>query len=161
MPDMMTMLAAHLEKTAASLGMRDCLIMFSMVMLGILFFFSRVGGWHELAKHYPAPKRYGGAWISNEVHFGNTSGDSIQVGADSQGLYLSIWIGLRPFHPPLFVPWSDVTAVGYQSVPWNKKNTGVRITFALGPVIALEIDTGSAKEIEGWSEGQWRMPQLD
>jgi hypothetical protein len=34
---------------------------------------------------------------------------SANVGADSKGLYLSLFFLFRFGHPPLFVPWRDIT----------------------------------------------------
>lgn len=163
----MTEIAGHLEKIATTIGMRNCLIIVGMMLLGILYLGSRLSGWHQVAKCYPVFGSYQGKWIGRdlevmEVRFNNIdSENAIHVGADRQGLYLSMGIMFRPFHPPIFVPWNDITGVGIKEVPWIKKMNLVKFIFELNPDIPVYVGIDTAREIEKLSEGRWEMPKLD
>lgn len=139
---------------------------FTLLILGALFFFSRAEGWHELHKYYPVRDPYQGRWLGKDlddmhVQFNHSETvNAINVGADSQGMYLSVSMVFRPFHPPLFIPWSDVAGVGVKEVPWLKKDNLVKFTFAMNPNIPVYLDPSFAEEIENLSQGQWRMPAL-
>ncbi len=164
---------AHIKTMVTNLGMREGLILFSLFFAGMLYVGSRVSGWHDLAKHYPVRNRYEGKWISQPDFFGRDSGgldiyfnngaseDAIKLGADSEGLYLSMSIGFRFFHPPLFVPWSDVRSVWLQGVPWLKTKNLLRITFAQSPNVPLDVDRHVAGEIQKRSGGLWTMPEVE
>jgi hypothetical protein len=41
----------------------------------------------------------------------------LDVGANSTGLYLAVQSGLKIWHPPLFIPWSDI-AVSAERIEW-------------------------------------------
>ena len=160
-------IAGRVEKILMAFGMRNTLVVFCILLLVVLYFLSRVTGWHELAKYYPARNPYQGKWIGHdldevEVRFSSSTGvNSIRLGADAQGLYISMWIGYRPFHPPLFIPWSDVTAVRIKEVPWIRKPNLVKYIFAMDPDVPVYVGKDIAEEIENHSEGQWKMPELN
>lgn len=159
----MDQFAAHCEKVLANIGLRDCLIFCTLCILALLFFFSRSNGWHHLAKYYPTRNPYQGKWIGSdldemEVQFNHSKAvNAIRLGADSQGLYLSAWIGFRPFHPPLFIPWSDVTGVRIKEVPWLKEPNLVKFSFAMKPDIPVYVGTDIAAEVEKNSQDQWKI----
>lgn len=163
----MTEIAGHLQKIAEALGMRNCLIIIGMMVVGILYLGSRLSGWHQVARCYPAFNSYQGEWIGRDleamaVRFNNAdSENAIHLGADRQGLYFSMGIMFRPFHPPIFVPWNDVTGMGIKEVPWLKKMNLIKFTFELIPDIPVYVDTDTAREIEKLSQGRWEMPRLD
>jgi hypothetical protein len=81
------------------------------VLLLMTWFFSRLSGWHELAKTFRSPRRTAGRsyWFRN-VGFGSgyftVRHGGILVRLDSEGIYLSA-VPL-PFHPRLFIPWRAV-----------------------------------------------------
>lgn len=76
------------------------------------FIFAAVSGWRQLAQNYPA----GGAVPSPLKYFvwGQVGRiyyrKCLNVGGDERGLYLVPFFVFRPFHPPLFIPWSEIQA---------------------------------------------------
>jgi hypothetical protein len=78
--------------------------------IGVSFFTAR-GNWAALAGAY----RYRGTFPSSRWHRqdGNVGSEGFEngltVGADSEGLYLAIVFLFRAGHPPLFIPWTDVS----------------------------------------------------
>lgn len=163
--------AAEIEKQLAHLGMREWLVVFAAAIALLLYLVSRGYGWHDLARHYRSRNPYRGEWITQpaedgeptgelEVYFNNSvSQNAIKVGADSQGLHLATSAVFRLFHPPLFIPWNEVTAVGVREVPWIRENL-VRFTFALAPEVPVDVDSEVARVIEKRSGGRWNMPVL-
>lgn len=163
---------AQLERLAANLGLRGWLTVVALLILGVLFVGARISGWHKLAEHYASADRYEGRWISQLDDSGKEGGlevslrysvseNAIKLGADARGLYLQMSLPFRPFHPPLFIPWRDIESVGVQELPWVKKKTLVRITFAQAPSIPLDVDWYVAGEIQQRANGQWKIPAKD
>ncbi|MCP3161518.1 hypothetical protein [Myxococcus qinghaiensis] len=72
--------------------------------------FSRVSGWHLLARQFradgPAPS-YMRNFTSGKIGWVEYRG-CIAVGGDEQGLYLAPSLVFRLFHPPLRIPWSEL-----------------------------------------------------
>lgn len=169
----MTEIAAHLEQLLMSLGVRNVFIILAILYVGLFYAISRLCGWHDLAKQYAGQQRYQGEWLSHPegddpklgglvVYFKNiTSENAIKMGADREGLYLETSLGFRLFHPPLFIPWNDVSSTALREVPWLKKKNLVRFTFAMHPDIPVSVDTYVAREIEKRSQGRWTLPELD
>lgn len=159
-----------LRELLTGFGAREWLVLFALLFFGLLFLVSRGFGWHKLARHYASRNRYRGTWISQPHEDGKGLGglmltfnhceseDAVRLGADGKGLYLQAWIGFRPFHPPLFFPWSDVRCAGVAELPWTDRVTLYRFTFAKSPTIPLDVDGHVAREIELRSQGRWTMP---
>jgi len=87
-------------------------IFFLVFWLLLNFIVSRLTGWARIASHY---RNAGGitckVWrfqtIATRWGMGYKGGTN--VGADSRGLYISFGFLFRFGHPPLFVPWGDIT----------------------------------------------------
>jgi hypothetical protein len=86
---------------------------------------SRVGGWHRLARAFPARGRPQGTRFSVQsgkvgmVNYNNCL--TIYVSPD--GLYLSVWPVFRIGHPPLFVPWDDISNPRTRRFLWVRTTT--------------------------------------
>lgn len=125
---------------------------FAALWCGIIFLISRMGGWSSLAQRYQHVgsfdgyrKRFvtgavtGGPFLGFPCNYGNC----LTLGADSHGLYLAVFPLFRPGHPPLFVPWPDVTvkpAKGWFS-------TYADFSFAQVPRLRLRIAFPVAREL--------------
>jgi hypothetical protein len=99
--------------------MSDFLYWWPIVLVPIGWFsvcwiISRVGGWAWLAKAYPAQNSTlmeGESWRfqSIQMRWASNYGNCVTVRANSMGLGLSVLWLLRFGHPPLLIPWSDIT----------------------------------------------------
>ena len=69
-------------------------------------------GWQSLAKVYGSDKPCEGTkWYMQSAKVGKAAYNGcLTVGANYNGLYLSIFPIFRPGHPPIFIPWSDISA---------------------------------------------------
>lgn len=92
------------------------------IILGILFLvaawammfalISRAGGWASLADQYRCPDTFTGTTWSfqkGQMRWMVGYNNCLTVGADPRGLYLSILFPFRIAHPPLFIPWRDIS----------------------------------------------------
>ncbi len=73
---------------------------------------SWLGGWFLLARRYRANRSCTGEpfrWQSVEMRWGTGYRGCVNLGADSSGLFLSIVPLFRAGHPPLAIPWSDIS----------------------------------------------------
>lgn len=76
------------------------------------FILSRIG-WHKFAIHYKSNIKFNGKNIGpcsgfvNDIKFNN----ALNIIYNREGIYLSVFIPFRLFHPPLFIPWSEVTLI--------------------------------------------------
>ena len=77
----------------------------------ILFILSLVGGWRSLASRYRMDRPFQGTLWS--FQYGSLGGvqykNALTVGSGSEGLYLAVFFLVRPFHPPLLIPWPEVS----------------------------------------------------
>jgi hypothetical protein len=85
-------------------------VAFPVLWFSVLGAISAFSGWSMLARRYrttgPAPfdaRRFLSGSLGS-VRFNN----ALTVGHSPNGLYLSVLLPFRPFHPPLLVPWASV-----------------------------------------------------
>lgn len=82
--------------------------------ISVCWIISRIGGWALLAKAYPA--QYA-ASLDGETHrfqsiqmrWATNYGNCVTVRTNSLGIGLSVLWLLRIGHPPMLIPWSDIT----------------------------------------------------
>lgn len=92
---------------------------FWLLITGVV---SMIGGWHRLAREFPAIHRPDGLnFRRRSLHirpFTNYN-HCINVTLSSVGIYLvPMWI-FRCFHPPLLIPWDKVGAMQSRRVVWR------------------------------------------
>ena len=74
---------------------------------------SLVGGWSTLAQYYQAQQPFFGTLIrfqAAQFRAGTNYNGCLNFGAGSEGLYLVPMAIFRAFHPPLLIPWNDISA---------------------------------------------------
>jgi len=85
---------------------------FVVFWCGISLLISFMSGWRELSRIYPATvspegKRF---WFqSASMRRGTNYGNCLIVWVNPNGIYLSVLFLFRIGHPPLFIPWPDVS----------------------------------------------------
>jgi hypothetical protein len=80
------------------------------IALSILI--AQLSGWARLARHYRADAPLDGDrfhFQSAGMRFGTNYNGCLTIGVDRKGLYLAVWFLFRIGHPPLLVPWRDIT----------------------------------------------------
>jgi hypothetical protein len=87
--------------------------LFVATWFGSLHLIARVGGWRDLARVYRVemPMELARQWRNKYGKMRNATGYNgcLNIGANSMGMQLSLWSLFRPAHPPLFIPWGDLT----------------------------------------------------
>jgi hypothetical protein len=113
-------------------------LLFVCFWFAVLFLISLAGGWLELGRHYRYQGRMTGA--RKHMQFGSLRwgvgyNGCLSVGANYEGLYLAVWLLFRPWHPPLLIPWNDITFN-------RRKILGVpvlELSFAQAPRVPLRL----------------------
>ncbi len=127
----------------------------------ILFVLSNLGGWHSLAQAYPAYDPFSGetrTFQSFQLNRGlpiNYSGVGI-FGADFLGVHMSVFILFRFGHPPLRIPYSDLSGTEVKSILFNQ----VVLQTALHPGIKINVSKKLATWLEERSGGSWQFTHL-
>lgn len=88
------------------------LFAFPVVWLLSMWLTAQLSGWARLAELYRLSGEFDGRiweWQTGYMRFYCHYGNVLIAGADSQGLYLSLFKLFRVGHPPLFIPWRDIT----------------------------------------------------
>jgi hypothetical protein len=86
------------------------IFIFCWIVISVLI--SKLSGWARLARHYGADAPFDGLrfhFQSAGLRFGTNYSGCLTVGVNRRGLYLAVWLLFRIGHPPLFIPWRDVT----------------------------------------------------
>ena len=87
------------------------LITFVPLWLGAVFLTSLLSGWRSLASYYLThrdPPANLWTFQSGSLRLAGYN-HTLTVGANREGLYLAMLFLFRIGHPPLFIPWSDIT----------------------------------------------------
>jgi len=127
-------------------------IFFVILWILLNFIISRLTGWARMAAHYHKAGGFTGkVWRFQTITTRRGMGyrGSTNVGADSRGLHLSLFFLFRFGHPPLFVPWRDITITEKQifrskALELRFRKTGdlpVRIFAELGARLAEAAGT--------------------
>jgi len=112
-------------------------IFFVLLWMVISALISYIGGWRTLSRSFRAAEPFAGAkryFQSGQMRWITNYNNCLTVGADSAGLYLAILFLFRFMHPPLFIPWREVSVRTRRS--WF---LGERVTFTLGRETAIPL----------------------
>ena len=103
--------------------------------LTILALLSYVSGWRKLAAGYTCKEPFiGTTWRfqSAEMRWLGIR-NCLILGADARGLYMSMMLLFRFWHPPLLIPW---TAINSRT---KKKLFSEGVEFTLGPAPGVPL----------------------
>ena len=112
----------------------------------ILLVLSKLGGWSALARRYRHDEPYYGiVWTYQYGSLGAIHYKGVlTVGSGREGLYLAVSFLFRLFHPPLLIPWPEVSVGG-------REQTSLKdlVEFRLGPdpLASLRVPTALAQGI--------------
>jgi hypothetical protein len=113
-------------------------------------------GWHRLAKAYRTRNQFHGEkWSGQSGTFGLFSHyyGLLVVGANHKGLYLAVSLLLRPFHPPLFIPWSHISAKRSRGLFFERCELRFReagsLTLSISRTLASGIAEAAGRNLTG------------
>jgi hypothetical protein len=122
------------------------------VVLGLSI--SHLSGWASLAQRYRCEEGFSGdrsRFRSAAMRYGSHYGNCLTMGANPQGLFLSMSVPFLVGHPPLFIPWSEIT-VRRGRFLWSKY---VELRLGQEPHIPFRISEGLASRLAAWAGGAW------
>jgi hypothetical protein len=125
-------------------------VSFLVLWTFILWIISRVSGWHRLAQQYGDTSLFSGEIVrfgSARIGWANYNG-ALNVGANDMGVYLAPMAIFRPFHPPLFIPWSAVESQPFQGFP-----SGVTLSFPGGTGARIVLFGRALKPVQPYLGG--------
>ena len=121
-------------------------IFFVAIWLAVTLLLSLMSGWARLAKIYPARAKFEAEqwhFVSGQLRNFVSYRNCLTVGANADGMHLSILLPFRVGHPPLFIPWSDI-AVAEDRLFFTKVG---RFTFRRAPEVKVVIWLDIAKKV--------------
>ena len=87
-------------------------VLFPATWVSSMYLIATVGGWRELARVYRTEGPIAGArvWRNRygRMRYGTAYNGCLNIAANAMGMQLCLWRILRPGHPMLFIPWSDI-----------------------------------------------------
>ena len=112
-------------------------VFFVMMWGFVLFLLAQLGGWSRLAQHYQAQTDFTGKkWRFKSGRMGLTNYSAcLTIGANNSGLYVAVLPLFRVGHPPLLIPWADITTSKSKSF-WISY---LDFTFARAPSVTFKI----------------------
>jgi hypothetical protein len=89
---------------------------------------------------------------SARMRWSSHYGTCLNVGADAAGLKLSIFSLLRPAHPPLFIPWGEISVARRRNFLLIRQ---VKLLLGREERIPLVIGGGLADRIQVAAGASW------
>ncbi len=118
-------------------------VFFVLIWCFVLWVVSLVSGWRRLASRFGDTSMFSGdvtAFGSARIGLANYSATLI-VGASDEGLYVVPMRIFRPFHRPLFIPWTETEAESRGGAHLPR----VRLTFPTVPGTSILLYGRSAQ----------------
>lgn len=122
-------------------------LLFIATWVAVVNIISLLGGWRSLGKSYRADRPFSGQrfWFQSAGLRTMTSYNNVlTIGANEEGLYLSVFFLFRFGHPPLFIPWEDISGTP-KRVLWMKT---VKLQFQKCPSVPVSISKRLADKLE-------------
>ena len=88
------------------------ILFFIVLWISVSMLISVIGGWRSLSGDYRANFPYDGKKLrmkSVSMRWGTSYSNCVTIGANKEGLYLSVLPIFRIGHPTLFIPWADIS----------------------------------------------------
>jgi hypothetical protein len=113
-----------------------------------------IGGWFDLARAYRERQPFQGErWNFQNAQFRFLTGynNVLSAGANIEGLHLSVFFPFRVGHPPLFIPWHDVS-VRPAMFLWFRV---YKFEFRQVPMVTLRLREKLGKRIQAAAGPAW------
>jgi len=133
---------------------------FVTLWLFVSFILSHIGGWATLAKQYRLQRPFTGAkWHFQSGQMRLLAGYSrcLTAGCNTDGLYLGILFLFRFAHPPLFLPWNEISV--QRKKIWLFGDY-VRLELGHELQIPLWIRGSLADKLKGAAGGHWPVEEV-
>jgi hypothetical protein len=94
-------------------------LFFCFILAGVMAFrwlllnlIAIASGWRILGRRFPAQQPFSAPvwkWQSARMRYLVGYNNCLKVGADQMGLFIRTMWGARTAHPPLYVPWNEIS----------------------------------------------------
>lgn len=124
-----------------------------------MFVLSRVSGWSALAEAYATDEDFEGAKTQLQslslTRFGLPANynNVVTIGADAAALRLSVFVLFRPFHPPLKIPFADISVKARKILVFET----AELRAARAPQVGIGMARNRAEWIAAASSGALRL----
>jgi len=122
---------------------------------GVVSLIAVFSGWMMLSRRFRLTSVFTGAtWEFRSARMRWTSryGNCLSIGADPAGLKLSVFFPFRPGHPPLFVPWSEISVARRRDFLFIRQ---VKLLLGREEQIPFVISGGLADRIQAAAGASW------
>lgn len=128
-----------------------------VVLIGVIspYLISRIGGWHDLAESFRLQSEFSATkWFAQSAAMRYSMGynNCLTVGADQAGLYVRAPFIVRLGHPPLMIPWNEISVTPVTS-GWLKGR--VRLLLGRNLQIPFIIRPSLAQRLQAVAGPQW------
>ena len=123
----------------------------------VMFVISRVGGWAKLEESYRTEQPFFGTLIrfqAAQFRKATNYNGCLNFGGDPAGLYMVPMLLFRAFHPPLLIPWEEISA---QPVKLWKFWDFVELRFQRAPDVPVRIKQSLAEKLAQASGGRLQV----
>jgi hypothetical protein len=107
-----------------------------ILWISISYIMSRMSGWHTLAEKYIRINFVSGdqwRFRSAKLRYSVGYNNCVMIVSNREGLGISVFFLFRVGHPPLFIPWTDI------SISKETKFFGKMIRFSVGRDFPIPI----------------------
>jgi hypothetical protein len=122
--------------------------------VGVLI--SRLGAWSRIATEYRQWETFDGErWRGQSAKVGWANyGNCLTVGVNQRGVHLSVFFLFRPGHPPIFVPWEDVSVTEGKRLFFKH----VDLAFRRAPGARVRLSKRLADKLQAKVGTRWPCP---
>lgn len=120
----------------------------------ISFIISRISGWTSLAEIYRYTDPFNGSrwrFQSAGMRWMMSYNNCLTIGLNERGLYLSIFFIFRFGHPPIFIPWNDISITNKKGLFFKY----IEFRFRRFPFLFLRINKRLAERISHSASSSW------
>lgn len=122
-------------------------------------YISHVSGWASLVEPYRSTDPFSGSqwkFESAQMRYLTRYNHCLIVGADPRGLYLSVMWPLRIAHPPLFIPWREISRSA-KKILWIEY---IELRLGLESPVPFRIRSGLAQKLKTASGTSWPLEAI-
>jgi|SRR5260370_15507792 len=133
---------------------RYFLVFFVLFWTAISLIIAQIGGWGELSRCYRSGNPFDGRrwnFRSGRMRWNTGYNGCLTIGANAHGLFLAMLFLFRIGHPPLFVPWQDISVKKGKILWWK----WTEFRFRQAPGVPLRIYGKLSDEIKSAAGPFW------
>ena len=120
---------------------------------------SHLGGWAALARQYGYSGEFvGERWKrqSGQMRYLMGYNNCLILGANREGLYISVAVPFLLGHPPLFIPWGEIS-VTREKVLWFKR---AQLSLGRETPVPFQISERLADKLKASAGQSWPLEAL-